>query len=341
MPELKLYTVAQVRDWLEHNIAVEGLTNEVIRPALAWAIIHHPHVKDDDPIVVAIYDEGVLAASTCAYPEKLINPIQKRIWWFPMLWVKPEYRGKAYGLIVVGSLAEIYGADNSWTAWAVPETIEIFDYLGLKTHYISRYFFKDKKIDTGNIRGRLVYFKQKIQKYIRSIRLPKLPHEDFELRYMNYCDDEMYQFICAHRDAHLIQSSQEVINWNIQYPWNTASPLKERVHKDGEFFSEITPVVQYYLVQVRNQGKIVGIYRLRKGENGLICDNLFYDSQFSGVVFASIVEHIQEWKISSFDTEDSALAAYIRKYVFYPVYREEQISLSISSNIEVPEKFSR
>ena len=56
MPELKLYTVAQLREWLMYNHAPEGLSEQIIAPSRAWAIIHNPYVKDDDPVVAAIFE---------------------------------------------------------------------------------------------------------------------------------------------------------------------------------------------------------------------------------------------------------------------------------------------
>lgn len=64
--DIKHYTVAQVRNWLEHNRVIEGLTSEVISPAYAWALIHHPDVNDGDPIIATVFDNGTLAAATCA-----------------------------------------------------------------------------------------------------------------------------------------------------------------------------------------------------------------------------------------------------------------------------------
>ena len=51
MPELKIYTVKDLREWLENNHPAEGLSEQVIAPTRAWAIIHNPYVRDDDAIV--------------------------------------------------------------------------------------------------------------------------------------------------------------------------------------------------------------------------------------------------------------------------------------------------
>ena len=346
--EVQHYTVAQVRNWLEHNIAPKGLTNEVIRPAFAWAIIHHPDVKDDDPVVAAIYDKGNLAASTCAFPEIMVKPDfldekgnPKRVWWFPMLWVKPEYRGKGYGLVVIGSLAEIYGMDCAWTAWAVPESIEVFEFLGCNTYYFPRYFMSEKIIHTHSFKGKLAYLKQEGLKCWHSLRKPKLPHYEYTLRYLNNVDDVSYEFISRNCKDNFFHSSQKVLNWQMQFPWSISMPLTERIPKDGEYFQDAPALIQYSFVQVWLKDELVGVYRLRRGIKSLTCDYIYYLSNYAETVFASIVEHIQHLHATHFDTEDEELAKFIQKYIYFPKYTTEQLSLSISPKVPVPEHFIR
>ncbi len=348
MVETKLYTVAQVRDWLEHNHAPEGLTREVIRPAMAWAIIHHPDAKDDDPIIAAIFDNGILAASTCAIPEVMVKPYfpdqqgrQKRIWWFPMLWVKSEYRGKGYGLVAIGSLAEVYGEGCAWTAWAVQESIEIFEFLGCQTYYFPHYFLSDKHIKTNTFRGKLAMLKQRCLKWRNNRKKPALPHYDFTVRYLNNVDDESYDLICKHNLANYFLSSQKVLNWEVQYPWYISMPLTERLAKDGDFFQDITPSIQYSFIQVWHSNMLVGVYRLRHDSSSMTIDYLYYDNEYSNVVFASIVEHITQIGITSVDTEDEQLFHFIQKYLYFPKCHTERLSLSVAPSIKVPDNYVR
>lgn len=348
--EIKHYTVAQVRDWLEHNKAPEGLTNEVIRPAFAWAIIHHPDVRDDDPIVATIYDDNKLASATCAFPEIKVRPAfvdkdgnQKRIWWFPMLWVKPEYRGKGYGLVAIGSLAEVYGMDCAWTVWTVPESKEVFEYLGCSTYYFPRYFMgmEEKHFKTTSLRGKLAALKYASIQRWRIRQKPELPNYEYSLRYLNNVDDQSYEFICKHSSDNFFHSSQRVLNWEIQYSWSISSPLYERVPKDSQFFSYLTPLIQHLFVQVWNKNELIGVYRLILGKNELSCDFIYYIKEYSDVVFASIVEHIQRLYATHFETEDEELAKFVQKYIYFSKSTTEQLSLSISTDIKVPEHIVR
>ncbi len=345
--EVKLYTVAQIRDWLEHNKPVNGLTNEVIRPAFAWSLMNHPDVLENDPIVAAIYDHGNLAASTCAFPEVLVKPIYrdengntKRIWWFPMLWVKKQYEGKGYGLVVIGSLAEVYGLDCAWTAWAVQESIEIFELLGCKTYYFPHYFMQDKHICTVSFRGKLAYVKQKVNKWWNYRKKPNLPHFDYFVRYLNYVDDLSYNFICRHSKDNFLLSSQRALNWAIQYPRRLSMPLAERVPKDGEYFQEMSTMLQYMFVQVwNNNNELIGVYFLKHEERGVTFDFIYYDESAADIVFASAVEHVIKLKATHCDTEDGELAKFIQEYLYFPRCRKENLSLSISSKVPFPDNF--
>ena len=71
MPELKLYTIADLRNWLIENNPPTGLNEHVIAPARAYAIMHNPYVKDTDPVVAVIYEGEELAAYTSAIPEEI------------------------------------------------------------------------------------------------------------------------------------------------------------------------------------------------------------------------------------------------------------------------------
>lgn len=346
MADLKLYTVAQVRDWLDQNIAVDGLTNEVIRPAFAWALIHNPFVKDEDPIVAAIFDNGEFAASTCAYPDVLDYPrcVDKngevrRIWFFPMLWVKKQHEGKGYGMIAIGSLAEIYGVENAWTIRAVEESIIIFKYLGCNTFYFPRYYVEEKNINKSTLKGKLVALKQKCEIAIKNCLKPAAPHYDYTLRYLTNVDKESYDFICQHNKEHLIQESQAMLNWYVQYPSSISSLVPERVHKDGAFFHDIFPMVLNSFVQVWHKEMLVGVYRLCIMNKALSCNYIYYDQDNSEVVYASVLEHVQQLNVARFDTDDEGLATFVKKYSAFPRLRTEDVSLSVSPDIKVPEKF--
>lgn len=341
--EVRHYTVREIRDWLVHNKPANGLSNEIIRPALAWALIHHPDVTDEDPVVAAIFDDEKLATSTCAFPEVMVKPAfkdsdgnAKRVWWFPMLWCKPEFRGKGYGLVAVGSLAEVYGMDCAWTVWAVPESIEIFEFLGCKTYYFPRYFMSKNHFPKTR-KGRLLSLKQDIICWWQSRRKQTLPNFNYSVRYLNSVDDESYEFIRNNSKENLFLTSQRALNWELHYPWSVSSPLTDRVPVDGRFFQDTTALLQNSFVQVRKDDSIVGVYIMRRTDVGITLDYMYYAKESADIVYSSVVEHILRLRAKNFDTEDGELAEFVQKYIFFPVCKTEKLSLSISPEIQVPE----
>ena len=180
MPELKLYTVAQLREWLEHNHAAEGLSEQIIAPSRAWAIIHNPYVKEDDPVLAAIFVDCEIAAFTAAFPEILG---EHRYWWFTSLWCDPKHQGKGFGLIVIGSLAEVYGEEFILDRWGAQETAEIFSCLGTQTIYTPRYIF-GSKIKRHTTKGKLVHFVRSLQKGLHNIVEMPAKQEEYSLRYL-------------------------------------------------------------------------------------------------------------------------------------------------------------
>ena len=161
MPDLKVYTVTDLREWLENNRPAEGLSGRVIAPTRAWAIIHNPYVKDEDAILGAIFEDGELATYTASFPDMLDG---KRVWWASTLYCYPKFTGKGYGLIVVGSLMEAHEPDLTYDRWAAKETVEIFNHFGYHTTYTKRYHLGDKKIDTSTIKGKFVDCVQELNK---------------------------------------------------------------------------------------------------------------------------------------------------------------------------------
>lgn len=324
--EIKHYTAADLRQWQTQHVAIDGLSEAVISPSKAWSIINNPYVLDNDPVVAAIFDHGKLAAITGAYPEVFLKPSfidkqgqQKRIWWFYKLWCDPEFRGKGYGLVAIGSLAEIYGEDCAWTAWGTREATEIFTYLGLNTHYFTRFFMGNKAIQSKSLKGLAAAMVQQCHIWWHRLSQKKLPTLPFSIRYLTNVDDETYSFITQHSEKHFFLSSLQFINWELQF---------ERVSKRQ-------------FVQVWVKGTIVGTYMTIQTDNQLVVNYLYYKTTHSDTVFTSIAEHIRTKRINHFETEDAELAKFIRKYCYFPKHTEEQLTLSISESIHVNDHIIR
>lgn len=295
-PTIKYYTVADLKQWLIHNKPAEGLSDRIIAPQRAYAIMNNPFVNDDDAVLCAIFEDGEPAAYTAAFPEVLERPKRERIWWFTTLYCRPESTGKGYGLIVVGTLAEIYGVDNCFDMDGAAETICIFKCLGHKCTFPQRYVFKAKKIQMYSVRGRLAFFVNKIQNLIKRFRIvfitKKLKKCNYKLSYSTFIDDEAYSFILRCSNFDFLIRKQEMLNWNLHYPFVVTSPVIDRVEiKIYSSFSCNTYKYNVNSVKVYLVDSLIGIYVYRIMDKELSIVYLYYLPDKSEIVFSSIAEH--------------------------------------------------
>lgn len=336
MPDLKLYTVADLREWIENSHAADGLSEQIIAPHRAYAIIHNPYVKDDDPVVAAIFLDGENAAYTTAFPEMIGG---KRYWWFSSLWCDPKHRGNGYGLIVIGSLIEVYGAEYCLDRWGAQDTVEIFAYFGHKATYTYRYAL-GSKIDRSTPKGKIVAFVRAAQKCLHRLIERPTKREDYSLRYIPYIDEHTYAFIRAHKGDDFILRTQETLNWVLHYPFSYSAPMEERIDMTLPIFKAETPHTELFAVQVWDGEELIGFYIMKLNADVLHILYLYYKVAQKAKVFASMRDHVKRMKIEQCVTEHKPLADYLRKEIYFPKYSMHEISFSVPEKIELPKEGS-
>lgn len=319
MPDLKLYTVAHLREWLMNNHPTEGLSEQIIAPTRALAIIHNPYIKDEDAIVAAIFENGELAAYTASFPDMLDG---KRVWWASTLYCYPKFTGKGYGMIVVGSLMEAHEPDMTYDRWGAQETVEIFNHFGYQTTYTKRYHLTDKKIDTRSLRGKLAYCFQELKKCMHP--WPKHSKVNYSLRYASYIDGEVYAFINTHKGNDLWSREQDMLNWIVQYPF-----VKKGVNETACVFGANARVYEYKVAMVYADEQLQGVYVLRQHDEELSVVYLYYTNRNSDIVFDSIINQIIAQRPKSFVTENEYLFERVRERLYFPKREEEDVSLSL------------
>ena len=334
MPELKLYTVAQIRDWLVNNHQAEGLNEQVIAPTRAWAIIHNPYVKDDDAIVAAIFEDGQLAAYTASFPDMLDG---QRIWWASTLYCYPQFAGRGYGMIVVGSLMEAHEPELTYDRWGASETVEIFNHFGYQTKYTPRYHLSFKKIDTSTLKGKLAYYAQELKKYLHP--WPKSSKANYTIRYASYIDGEAYAFMKAHRGNDLWLREQDMLNWMLRYPFRQESAILNRIEKDL-YFTSYSNSFAYLVVKVYMDNRLVGVYVLRRNGDTIAIVYIYLDAMYRDVVIDSIIDHLITMRPNEVIVDDNEICAYVRKKVYFPKFREEKASFSVPVNSILPNQYT-
>lgn len=325
--DLKLYSIQDLRNWLFHDQNVNGLNESIISRKRAYAIIHNPYVQDPDYVVSAVLENGVVSAYTAAFPDLLEGA---RIWWFTTLWCDPKSRGKGYGLLAIGSLSEGYGIDSVFDLWSAPETVGIFNYLGLENRSIPEYHLREKRIDRRSVKGRIAcawnhitanseYQKRKLQNAIAS--------EKYDLEYVSFIDDETYSFIMNHSSDNLFRRSHEMMNWILQYPFIQACPLIETV-RGRQSFRDVSSTYILTGVRVLLHKKLIGFYMLKDSDQGMDVKYLYFDSDYERVVFGSIAEHVLHFRPRVFMTRCKSLFDYLKSYSIFPRVEELPISFS-------------
>lgn len=315
-PELKYYTVADLRQWLLHNKPKEGLSEKIIAPQRAYAIMNNPYVQDSDAVVSAIFEDGEPAAYTAVFPEILEKPKGKLAWWFSTLYCRPESEGKGFGLIVVGQLCELIGDGNYFDMDGAGETIEIFNHLGLTCSYFTRYVFCEKHINTNSLRGKLAYgvdWCKRLQiERRKDVFCKKHKTLDYFLKYSNYVDDESYNFIVKHAKDDLLIREQRCLDWLLQYPFMISSPIFSRVKCETKFTSSVESY-KIQLVKVYNKhDNLVGLYIYRILNKELSLQYLYYKDSYNEIVFSSIAQHFILFKAISLRTTHEDFAIWFR-----------------------------
>lgn len=322
MPELKLYTVSDLRVWLMHNHAADGLSEQIIAPTRAWAIIHNPYVKDDDAIVAAIFENRELAAYTASFPDMLDG---KRVWWASTLYCYPPFAGRGYGMIVVGSLMETHEPDLTYDRWAAKETVEIFNHFGYQTTYTKRYHLTDKKIDTNSLKGKLAYSLQELNKCLHP--WPKQLKANYTIQLVSTLDDESYAFMKAHKGSDLWLREQDMLNWIVQYPF-----VKGGENETACVFGANVKVYEYKIAKVYVENQLQGVYVLRQYDDTLSIIYLYYTEENRDEVFSSIVNQIIAIRPMSFVTENYSLLSFVKNRLYFPKMEREKVSLSLPDN---------
>lgn len=325
MVDIKIYTIAQLKYWLMHNKPAEGLSEQVIAPTRAWAIIHNPYVKDEDAIVAAIFEDGQLATYTASFPDMLDG---KRVWWASTLYCYPQFAGRGYGMIVIGSLMEAHEPELTYDRWGARETVEIFNHFGYNTAYTTRYHLSNKKIVTSSLKGKLAYCVQSMQKLLHPLKPSKA---NYTLRYTSYIDGEAYAFMREHKGNDLWLREQDMLNWIIRYPLRQGCSLLDRVEKDLHFTS-YTLSYFYQVVKVYVEKQLQGVYVLRVHNDVFSIVYLYYANEFRYELFTSIIDHILATRPKKVITDDKELWMHVKSKGLFAKSQEEKVSFSIPAS---------
>lgn len=316
---LELFTIAEVRDWLVHNQSARGLSEEIMSRTRAWAIINSPYAMDETYIISVLFVNNEVAAYTAVFPEKMARP-DRLVYWDTTLYVSPKYEGRGYAAIVIGNILEQYGADFFDHA-AADASVANFKFLGLPIYRVPQYIFRQKAISGHGMKALLARTAQKIKDVKRKqtfqTEWKNIANIEYSIKYVDFVDDDTYNFIRAHSEQDAFLRTQTSFNWMLQYGFNRETPLFQRVIKSGQFMSDKIEYAKY-AVQVWMGDKLCGFYILVQDQKQSIIKYIYFDSVSEREVFASIFEHLYQHPTPIFVTYQPTLAKYIEETQLYP-----------------------
>lgn len=321
---LELFTVKEVREWLFSGFAERGLSSELIAPQRAYAIINNPYVTDDLNIISALFVNDEIGAYTYIFPDKVIfypntdKEETKLIYWNTTLYCNPKYEGRGYAYIVIGQFCELYG-ENYFDLDAAPASIENLKFAGLSVNFVEQYVLSNKAIKGNNIKSRIARLKERISLFLKSKKsnLQQLiSRYAYQLEYVNFIDDQLYEFIKSNSKGDLFLRSQDCLNWILNYNFMQTCPIINKCVKDC-YFSSNKLYFNFYAVKIIKGIQLIGFYIITNSNEGIYINYIYYNSEYISDVFLSVAEHVLYFKSSRFFTSDKKLFDYIKSYNLY------------------------
>lgn len=313
--DLKLYSVADLKDYFLHNKPVELLSDEIISRTRAWSIINNPYSTDDLYVVSALFVNSEIAAYTHLFPDEQNG---QRIYWNTTLYCAPKYEGRGYAAIVIGQFCELYG-EHYFDLNAAAASVANLKFCGLTVEYVPQYVLSWKAISGKGLKAIGAKLLERIT-YVCANQMKRLQKEiayaSYTLKYTAYVNDRVYEFVREHRTNNVFLRSQEMFNWILNYPLMQDSPLKERVVKDSEFTST-RAAFRLYGVEVYEKEQLIGFYILNLSKTCVDVSYIYYDSEHEKTVFLSIAEHVLKFNKPRVITTDEQLLWFLQSYKIF------------------------
>jgi hypothetical protein len=336
---LELFSVVEVKQWLISGISLRGLSEKVIARQRAYAIINNPYVTYDLKIISALFVNDHVAAYTYLFPDKVRvldedgNPMQKLIYWNTALYCDPKYEGRGYAFCVIGQFCELYG-DDYFDLDAAPASIENLKYAGLHVEFLNQYQLSRKSIGNAGLKSILARIKEKCELYLFSNKrslIKQISTTKYSLEYVDFIDDETYDFICKHATNDLFLRSHEMLNWILKYPLMRSCPLLSRVDRDNVFSSN-RKIFAFYGVRILVDNQLVGFYIYSDSKEIWYLNYLYYDTNYEKEVYYSIAEHVIHSDRVKIHTSDEKLWKFLSSYNLYSKSYIQKKSFSYPAN---------
>lgn len=329
----KLYNISDLSNWLLSNVN-NGLSEKIISKKRALALINNPHAKANDVALSVVFDSDKVVGYTAVFPERFVKPqLEERYFWGTTQWLEPEYRGKGISAKMMLNIKEavnnLYlGLDSSVASTKLDKK------QGSSITYYTRYFILLKP-NKKNIKTKIKEF------YINNKNrraLKKIQHNSYENEYVCCIDDDLYNFICKHSTCDVFLRTQEILNWQIQYPFSQAVGKDIHIKKEKCQFGTNVDSSCVIPIKVIKDKLIVGFYILNIINGNSIVRYLYYSPENRNEVYASLINKSFSMDIVKFTTFDKDLYKFLVTLGIKSLnssFNTEKISLTAPADFKV------
>lgn len=332
----QLFTIKDIEEWLFHNVD-NGLSDSIISRPRALAFVKNPHSKPNDAAVSAVFNEkNEPIGYTGAFAEEWVRPkLQDRYFWGSTQWMDPQYRGKGVSgkmmRVIKDAVDDRYIALDSSIA-----SCRLDEKQGSVISYYPRYFVVLGKGSPKNLKS---FIKERIVSRANKKALKKLQSYSYSNQYVNWIDDETYDFIVSHSSDDLFLRKQDFLNWQIRHPFVLSIGGGYNIKPDCCEFGGYVGDVRVMMVRVFVDDLLCGFYVLNKINSICTPLYLYYDNTHKDKVFASLLVNVLSnndiKKIRTFDKDLFVFMQDVGVRSMFSNFNIENVSLTVPAGFSV------
>lgn len=331
----RLYTVAELKDWLWHNVE-NGLSDAVIARPRALAFVSNPHAHSSDAALAVVFNEkNEPVGYTGAFAEQWVRPsLPERYFWGSTQWMDVQYRGKGVSAKMMRQIKDAV-KDRYIASESSAASCRLDEKQGSVILYYPRYFI----ILEQNVESIKSLIKNGMTRLSRKKALRNLKGYEYSNRYVSLIDDETYSFIVNHSNKDLFLRKQDFLNWQMHSSFAIPIGKDKKVEVEKCEFGGRIKRLQTKMVQVYVDGRLCGFYVLRVIDSTCSTWYLYYDKEFRERVFASVAEvFLQLDGIVKFQTFNKEIYVFLRQIGVRSQFSKsyiDKVSLTVPSDFEV------
>ncbi len=334
-----VYTVKDLGEWLIEG-KDNGLSDEVISKARAWAFVNNPSADPHSPAVAVLLVDNEIKGYAAVFPERFEGFLEK-VYWGSTFFVDASIRGRGCGIELLSTLQQ--ALDGVYATTQTPASSSaIFKKLGAEETWIPEYWIKLQRWNPrrgkhglmkqfGNqIHASAIRLSHRIEKWCDSF--------SFHLEYCGFVDEETYSFIKDNKRFDMLLRSKDMLNWMLAYPFLVNVMLPNRMKSSKNFFSCYKRDFEQCAVKVFDEGnRLVGFYifKCETGEINLLY--LYYLPEAEDMVMASFYEHLLKKRCVRLRTTNGELVSFMKRHAL-PVLgiTESRLNLCAPKVFSVP-----